>query len=99
MRWPLRPRAWGSVWAGLLLRRIEGKRRNPHKEILAATGLHLVIAESLLAVNRDRQAEWEILAALPAIEESPLATHWRSRVASIGWIAMVWASRKDAVPQ
>lgn len=31
--------------------------------------LHLVIAETLLEEKRDRQAEWEILAALPAIEE------------------------------
>jgi hypothetical protein len=31
--------------------------------------LHLVIAESLLEINRDRQAEWEILAAMPTIDE------------------------------
>jgi len=34
--------------------------------------LHLVIAESLLEAKRDRQAEWEILAALPTIEESQM---------------------------
>lgn len=33
---------------------------------------HLVIAETLLASNRQREAEWEILAALPAIEELSL---------------------------
>jgi tetratricopeptide (TPR) repeat protein len=30
---------------------------------------HLVICESLLAMNREREAEWEVLAALPIIEE------------------------------
>jgi tetratricopeptide (TPR) repeat protein len=30
---------------------------------------HLVISESLLAMNREREAEWEVLAALPIIEE------------------------------
>lgn len=30
---------------------------------------HLVIAETLLEMRRDREAEWEILAALPAIDE------------------------------
>jgi 5'-3' exonuclease len=29
----------------------------------------LLIAETLLEMNRDREAEWEILAALPAIDE------------------------------
>lgn len=33
---------------------------------------HLVIAETLLATNRQREAEWEILAALPAIQELSL---------------------------
>jgi tetratricopeptide (TPR) repeat protein len=33
---------------------------------------HLVIAETLLASNRQREAEWEILAALPSIEELDL---------------------------
>ena len=31
--------------------------------------LHLVIAETLLALGRHREAEWEILAALPTIED------------------------------
>lgn len=31
--------------------------------------LHLLVAEALLEMKRDREAEWEILAALPAIEE------------------------------
>jgi len=30
---------------------------------------HLVIAETLLEMRREREAEWEILAALPAIDE------------------------------
>ncbi len=30
---------------------------------------HLLIAETLLEMNRDREAEWEILAALPIIDE------------------------------
>jgi tetratricopeptide (TPR) repeat protein len=30
---------------------------------------HLLIAETLLEMRRDREAEWEILAALPAIDE------------------------------
>lgn len=30
---------------------------------------HLVIAETLLEMRRDREAEWEILSALPAIDE------------------------------
>lgn len=30
---------------------------------------HLVIAETLLRIKRDREAEWEILAALPTIDE------------------------------
>jgi tetratricopeptide (TPR) repeat protein len=34
--------------------------------------LSLVIAESLLALGRDREAEWEILSALPAIDEEKM---------------------------
>jgi tetratricopeptide (TPR) repeat protein len=34
--------------------------------------LHLVIAETLLALGRHREAEWEILAALPTIEEQKM---------------------------
>jgi tetratricopeptide (TPR) repeat protein len=30
---------------------------------------HLVVAETLLEMKRDREAEWEILAALPTIDE------------------------------
>jgi tetratricopeptide (TPR) repeat protein len=30
---------------------------------------HLLVAETLLEMKRDREAEWEILAALPAIDE------------------------------
>lgn len=33
------------------------------------TQLSLVIAETLLALNKDREAEWEILSVLPTIEE------------------------------
>lgn len=33
---------------------------------------HLVIGETLLEMNREREAQWEILAALPAIEEMRL---------------------------
>ncbi len=34
--------------------------------------LRIVLAEVLLAAGRDREAEWEILAALPAIEEQKM---------------------------
>lgn len=36
------------------------------------THLHLVIAETLLVLNREREAEWEILAALPIIDEQKM---------------------------
>lgn len=42
---------------------------------------HLVIAETLLASNRHREAEWEILAALPAIEELGLVPEGSAAVA------------------
>ena len=37
------------------------------------TYLHLVIAETLISLGRDREAEWEILSALPAIDEMKMA--------------------------
>jgi tetratricopeptide (TPR) repeat protein len=43
--------------------------------------LHLVIAESLLEINRDRQAEWEILAALPTIDEVQMVPEGMAAVA------------------
>ena len=35
--------------------------------------LHVVVAETLLAMNRPREAEWEILAALPTIDREKMA--------------------------
>jgi tetratricopeptide (TPR) repeat protein len=43
--------------------------------------LHLVIAESLLEIKRDRQAEWEILAALPTIDEVEMVPEGLAAVA------------------
>jgi tetratricopeptide (TPR) repeat protein len=43
--------------------------------------LHLVIAETLLGLKRDREAEWEILSALPAIEEMKMAPEGLAAVA------------------
>ena len=37
------------------------------------TYLHLVIAEALISLGREREAEWEILTALPAIEDMKMA--------------------------
>ncbi len=45
------------------------------------TYLHLVIAETLISLGRDREAEWEILAALPAIEEMKMAPEALAAVA------------------
>src|SRR5436305_12467434 len=77
MRWPLRPRAWGSVWAGLLLRRIEGKRRNPHEEILAAAGLHLVVADHKPGRGLERAAAG-VFKALARLEHRLLAHNARA---------------------
>lgn len=43
--------------------------------------LSLVIAETLLALGRDREAEWEILSALPAIEEERMVPEGFAAVA------------------
>jgi len=43
--------------------------------------LHLVNAESLLALSRPREAEWEILAALPTIEEQKMVPEGFAAVA------------------
>lgn len=45
------------------------------------TYLHLVIAETLISLGRDREAEWEILSALPAIEEMKMAPEALAAVA------------------
>jgi tetratricopeptide (TPR) repeat protein len=45
------------------------------------TQLSLVIAESLLALGSDREAEWEILSALPAIEEEKMVPEGLAAVA------------------
>jgi tetratricopeptide (TPR) repeat protein len=37
------------------------------------TYLHLVIAETLISLGREREAEWEILSALPQIDEMKMA--------------------------
>jgi tetratricopeptide (TPR) repeat protein len=42
---------------------------------------HLVVAETLLEMRRDREAEWEILAALPAIDELKLVPEGFAAVA------------------
>jgi tetratricopeptide (TPR) repeat protein len=42
---------------------------------------HLVVAETLLEMKRDREAEWEISAALPAIDELQLAPEGFAAVA------------------
>lgn len=45
------------------------------------TQLSLVIAETLLALGRDREAEWEILSALPAIEQERMVPEGFAAVA------------------
>lgn len=45
------------------------------------TYLNLVIAETLISLGRDREAEWEILAALPAIEAMKMAPEALAAVA------------------
>jgi tetratricopeptide (TPR) repeat protein len=42
---------------------------------------HLLIAETLLEMKRDREAEWEILAALPAIDEMKMVPEGFAAVA------------------
>jgi tetratricopeptide (TPR) repeat protein len=42
---------------------------------------HLVIAETLLEMRREREAEWEILAALPAIDEMKMVPEGLAAVA------------------
>jgi tetratricopeptide (TPR) repeat protein len=42
---------------------------------------HLVIAETLLEMRREREAEWEILAALPAIDEMKMVPEGFAAVA------------------
>lgn len=43
--------------------------------------LHLAIAENLLSLGRSREAEWEILAALPTIEEQKMVPEGFAAVA------------------
>jgi len=38
----------------------------------AAAYIRVVLAETLIAASRHREAEWEILAALPTIEEQKM---------------------------
>ncbi len=45
------------------------------------TQMSLLIAETLLALGRDREAEWEILSALPAIEEEKMVPEGFAAVA------------------
>jgi len=45
------------------------------------TQLSLVIAETLLSLGRDREAEWEILSALPTIEEEKMVPEGLAAVA------------------
>lgn len=45
------------------------------------TYLHLVIAETLISLGRDREAEWEVLTALPAIDEMKMAPEGLAAVA------------------
>ena len=46
--------------------------------------LRLVIAETLLSLGRGREAEWEILAALPTIEEQGMVPEGFAAVALLG---------------
>lgn len=46
-----------------------------------AVSLSLVVAETLLAMDRHREAEWEILAALPIIEQQKLVPEGLAAVA------------------
>jgi tetratricopeptide (TPR) repeat protein len=62
---------------GSLSRAIESYRaaKNDYKNLGLrgfVTQLTLVIAETLLALNRDREAEWEILSVLPTIEDEKM---------------------------
>ncbi len=62
---------------GALSRALEAYRaaKNDHQRLgfkAFATQVSLVIAETLLALHRDREAEWEILSVLPTIEEEKM---------------------------
>ena len=71
---------------GSLVRAIEAYRvaKNDYQALgfqAMAARISLVIAESLLALGRDREAEWEILAALPIIDEERMAPEGLAAVA------------------
>jgi tetratricopeptide (TPR) repeat protein len=71
---------------GSLVRAIEAYRaaKNDYQALgfqAMVAKISLVIAESLLAVGRDREAEWEILSALPVIDEQKMAPEGFAAVA------------------
>jgi tetratricopeptide (TPR) repeat protein len=71
---------------GSLVRAIEAYRvaKNDYQALgfrAFVTQLSLVIAEVLLVLGRDREAEWEILSALPAIDEEKMVPEGFAAVA------------------
>jgi tetratricopeptide (TPR) repeat protein len=71
---------------GSLGRAVEAFRvaRNDYQALgigAPVTQLSLVIAESLLALGRDREAEWEIMSALPTIEMEKMVPEGLAAVA------------------
>ncbi len=71
---------------GSLQRAVESYRvaRSDYQELgfrAFVTQISLVIAETLLALGRDREAEWEILSVLPTIEEEKMVPEGLAAVA------------------
>jgi tetratricopeptide (TPR) repeat protein len=71
---------------GSLRRAIESYRvaKNDYQQLgfrAFVTKISLAIAETLLALGRDREAEWEILSALPMIEEEKMVPEGFAAVA------------------
>jgi len=71
---------------GSLRRAIESYRgaKNDYQQLgfrAFVTQISLTIAETLLALGRDREAEWEILSALPVIEEEKMVPEGFAAVA------------------
>ena len=77
-------RAQGSLGKAIESYRVA---RNDYQELGFrgfVTQLSLVIAETLLALGRDREAEWEILSALPTIEAEKMVPEGFAAVALLG---------------
>ncbi len=71
---------------GSLQRAVESYRaaRNDYQQVgfrAFVAQISLVIAETLLALGRDREAEWEILSALPTIDEEKMVPEGFAAVA------------------